>query len=187
MSKEIITKSAIESFKSAWTNGMNNILKACKIYVEAIDNDETQKEKFREAFPQISNVAWARIESTGRGAIHHLLLCDSSPIAPKLRKLPFSEQKQALENGIEYLTSKGDVLKIKTQNLLPEQIAQVMAGNHIRDIAEQRAWIETQKNKNSIEVEYVPPKQWHIHHRCLYVGAVKFNRQQLEEILEQLG
>jgi len=186
MSNEI-TKTAINEFKSAWTTGMENIYKACKIYVTAIDKEPEIKQAFRDAFPQICAQAWSRIENTGRGQMHYALLCDTSPAAEKLRKLPFSEQKKAIEIGFEVLTDTGDVLKVKTENLTRTLINQVIAKDHIRDIPAQKAYRESQKIIVKLNKDK-PSNMWQIKGNTLVVVApTTFTRQQLLNILQDIG
>ncbi len=189
--KNEMVKSPVSEFKSAWINGMQEILKACKIYVAAIDENPEVKQEFQEAFPKISDCAWARIERVGREQMHYLLLCDSSPAADKIRKLPYSEQKQILEGGIEVLTSTGDRLKIKAENLTREQVKQVIASDHIRDVAAQKAYIESQKTVDKIchaRATGKPVDNWVVTGRTLRVNApTSFSRQQLLNILQDMG
>ena len=182
-----IKRTAIDEFKSTWSAGMENIYKACKIYVKAIDENSEMKDLFRESFPQICAQVWTRIENAGRGQMHYALLCDTSPAAEKLRKLSFSDQEKAIDVGFEVLTDSGDVLKVKPENLTRNLINQVFAKDHIRDIAAQRAYREGQKIVVKLNHDK-PSDLWMIKGQNLIVIApTMFTRQQLLNILQDIG
>lgn len=181
-----ITKQAIQEFKDAWTTSMNNLAKACKIYVDAIDNNPEAKKEFRKSFPSLSIQAWSRIEAVGRNQMHYLLLSDTSLAAGKLRKLPYSEQKKAIEDSIEVLAQDGTCLKVKSENLTFQMIKQVIARDHIRDIPAQKAYIESQKTIKEIKSKK-PRELWSIKRNMLEVYAPSsFSRKQLLKILQEM-
>lgn len=183
----LTTLKTIEAFKQAWMGGMELILKACKIYADAIDTDETSKYDFHAALPKMSAACWSRIEKVGRGQMHYLLLCDSTVAGEKLEKLPFSEQKKAIDVGFEVLTEKGDVLKVKSENLTPEMCKQVIAKDHIRDIGAQRAYMESQKIIVKMETEK-PSDLYSVKGKVLHVYApTQFTRHQLVNLLQDMG
>ncbi|MFA7184591.1 MAG: hypothetical protein WC082_06860 [Victivallales bacterium] len=181
-----ITKQAIQEFKEAWTTSMNNLAKACKIYVNAIDNNPEAKKEFKKSFPSLSIQAWSRIEAVGRNQMHYLLLTDTSPAAAKLRRLPYSEQKTAIEGCVEVLAQDGTCLKVKSENLTFQMIKQVFARNCIRDVPAQKAYIESQKTVKEIKLKK-PRELWSIKRNVLEVYAPSsFNRKQLLKILQEM-
>jgi hypothetical protein len=187
MKNEVLTIRAVEEFKNAWLKGMENLLAACKIYVEAIDADETAKEKFREAMPKVSGAMWSRIEKVGRGQVHYMLLCDTSHAACKISKLPYSEQKEVIECGVEVLTTDGTTLKVRPENLTPAMSSQVIAKDHVRDIAEQKAYLESMKTIADTESKKMTD-MWQVKGKMLHVLApTAFTRQQLVNILQDIG
>jgi len=184
--KEQMVVSYVSEFKRLWISGMEKLLQACKLYVNAIDLDKKAKQAFKEAMPKINNCAWSRIESVGRNQMHYLLLVDSSPAASKLRKLPYSEQQKVIEVGCEVLTDTGDKLKVKSENLTVDMVKQVFANDHVRDIGAQRAFRESKKIANKIKSE-TPQSIYKVNGAKLEVYTpCTFTRQQLLNILQDM-
>ncbi len=147
MSKYPIEKvnDAVAQFKSSMEEGLRNISKACKLYVEVIDANPDASERFRSELPFISEACWANFELVGRGLMHQELIWGGGRSANKLKELPYSQQKRAIEEGIDVLVSNDETLRVKPENLTAFQVKQVFNGRHIRDVAEQRAYMESLK------------------------------------------
>jgi len=187
MKNKMTTRKSIDEFKKTWILGMESLLNSSKIYVKSIDADKNAKELFREAFPKLSNTAWSRIESVGRGQMHYTLLCDTSPSAEKVRKLPYSDQQNVIEYGVEVLATDGTVLKVKAENLTADMSKQAIAMDHVRDISEQKAYIESRKTIASLQAQK-PKDLWQVKNKLLQVHApTAFTRQQLMSILQDIG
>jgi hypothetical protein len=78
------------------------------------------------------------------------LLVASYPAAARLMRLPYSEQKRAMEDGIEVLLMDSDgpdTLTVKPENLTNDQARQVFNGNSIRTLPAQRSFIESNREK----------------------------------------
>jgi len=140
-----LVNSRVKQFGDYIERGLDYIKNACEIYVEEIDKWVGAKQVFKESYPKVPNDTWSRFEKVGRKQLHIELLCKFSIGARKLARLPFSEQEIAVTKPIEVLTKNNEVLKVDVDKLTKEQSNQVFAENHIRDIAEQKAIIETIK------------------------------------------
>jgi hypothetical protein len=188
MKNELI-KSAIESFKECFENGISNIVKACNAYVNAIDSDPNASEEFKKAFPLISEGAWASFEAVGRKIIHHRLLFGDNPAFNKLKKLPYSQQEKAIEQGIEILVNGGDILKVKPENMTAFQRKQAFIDDRIRSIPEQKAYLESIKIMESKTVRVEMP--YEIKGQKVVFPAhdrpVEFTRQELARILAEIA
>jgi hypothetical protein len=90
------------------------------------------------------------LEAIGNGLIDYRLTTGEVKNSSLLRSLPLPDQKQFIEGAIEVLTENGETLLIAGQNLTHDQFRQVFNRTHIRSLAEQKAWIESQKTKQSI-------------------------------------
>jgi hypothetical protein len=184
--KTQVSNQYVSEFKGLWISGMEKLVQACNVYVTAIDSDPKAKQAFKDSMPKINSCAWSRIESVGRNQMHYLLLVDSSPAASKLRKLPYSEQRKAIEVGCEVLTDTGDKLKVKSENLTVDMVNQVFANDHIRDIGAQRAFRESKKIVTKIKAEQ-PTEIYKINGTKLEVYThCSFTRQQLLNILQDM-
>ena len=129
----------------------------------------------------------SRFEQLGRKQLMPELLISSYPASKHIQKLPYSEQKRVMDASVDVLTSdSGDKLKISTKNLTPSQCRQVFALNSVRDIAGQRAWIESNKVKTATKttVEEMP---YHIERDQVYFSkGCSMKAGQLVNILAQL-
>lgn len=134
----------VRGFAEAFTRAEDSFRTAGKIYAEAIaTHGQEARERFAAACPKIAPTTWRRLEALGNGSLDGRLLTASSAGAAALRRLPAPLQTAALDNGVELLINNGDTLRVQIDNLTPEQARQVFAGDHIRDIPAQRAWVET--------------------------------------------
>lgn len=87
----------------------------------------------------------------GKGRLYAPLVLDTSPGAVQLRKCDPEVQKQYTEEPVNLLIVKDDGsvdnLKVPVTALNPDQARQVFNGGDIRNAGEQRAYLETQRNK----------------------------------------
>lgn len=162
MSMDAITTTRyIEQFKNAFSSGIDSIVNASQIYVKAIDEDITIKDRFRDEFADIiSSSAWSGFEAVGRKWMHpKLLMGGGGRYSSQIKRLPYSDQEQIF-NGTRYelLTADGDTLRVDVRSITPEQAEQLFDRSHIRSLSEQKAWLEARKNmpKKSEEVEVMP-------------------------------
>lgn len=89
-----------------------------------------------------------RLELFGRDQVDRRLVFADSPGARKLLNLPLSEQKVALDEGIEILEDDGqDKRVIPVHELTPKQAQQAFNGTGKRTPAQQRTWLKEQKAK----------------------------------------
>ena len=143
-----ITPSWFEDFKKRIIDGIANaedmIQRTAAIYVEAITKDSTFKDWISDEVPQVSGGIWRTLEMVGRGQLDARIAAGGCPYGNKLRRLPVSEQRQALDGTIPLLTSSGDTLQVRLDALMPKQADQVFAPGHIRSLAEQKSWLESE-------------------------------------------
>ena len=139
--------SVAAEFKRLFGEGAERIKEACELYVKAIDEDNEAIEVFRKICPEISESMWASFELVGRRMMHERLLYMNGRAANTLRRLPISKQRDAIENGVEIITANNDCLRVKVEYMTPVQAKLALAKDHIRDIPEQRAFLESDKLK----------------------------------------
>ena len=143
-------ESAVNEAKTAFMEGVNGLFKFAQIYAKTITEYPESKKAFKEAIPQLSGAAWSQVEKVGNGAMNPNLLIDTSYGAQVVKGLPIAEQDIACYEGIEVLTADGSCLKVTPSRMTPEQSRIAIAKDHIRDIPEQKAFIETLKLKKSM-------------------------------------
>ncbi len=130
-------------FAKALAHGIASFREAGVVYAKAItEHGQVARDAFTAAVPKLRPSTWRRLEMLGRGALDERLILNGTTGASALVRLPFPLQKDALDNGVELLTTAGDTLRVEVDHLTAEQSAQVIAIDHIRSLAEQRAYVE---------------------------------------------
>lgn len=181
-----ITKSAVDRFGELFATGMAKLVEACRVYAEAVKADPSQREAFARKYPQFNSYAWANFERVGNNELDARLLTASFSASGYLRALPVNRQKDALDNGVDVLTENGESLRVSVENLQPLQARQVFNGRAIRTLAEQRAWIEEQRQNEAlrkakpVNAGYVVTKNG-----VVTTGPVTLSWTQLAQILAE--
>ena len=139
----------IDLAKKGFERQINGIVDVARAYKKAILAGPQWRKKFVSAFPFITPYIWTRYELVSEGKLIPRLAVYPYTGGHVLEKLPLREQERALSGPIEVVVkdSKGqtDILKTEFQNLTPEQRKQVVTFDHIRDVAEQKAFLESEK------------------------------------------
>ena len=146
-----LVTSQIKAFKELFSEGIKKINEACRLYVQAIDANPAAKDQFMKEFPQIPEQAWNRFESVGRGLLYPELVYTSGALYSRISRFPVSQQKAISDNGVEVLCAGGDSFITKIENLTPEQVQQVFTKDGIRTLAQQKAYIESKKLKETVK------------------------------------
>lgn len=179
---------AAQQFRDAFSGGMASLTKACQIYVAAIDASPEQAEDFRESLADIirDNAVWARLEMVGRGYLYDRLLYAGGGTYRALVALPLSTQKLAVDSGVEVLVAGGDTLRLKAHEMTKLQRDQVFAKDHVRSLAEQRAWYsDNGPATNAAPEERTQP--WEIKRGKLSVlHPVTLTRREVAQILAEM-
>lgn len=185
MNELSITKRAIDQFRELFATGIEKIHDAAKVYVEAIDADEEAANEFKAAFPGIPHGAWAGFEAVGRGWLDRRLLWGGGNAAGALKRLPLSQQSKSLDRGVEVLAADGSALLVKVEDMTNAQIKQAFASDHLRNLSEQRAWLESKRQKDteppSVEMPYEVRKG-----RLVVNEPTTFTRQDIARILWEI-
>lgn len=130
------------------------ILKGIECWIEAGEIIANTLSECPDSMPRICEVTGLsedivrRFEQIGRKEIYPKLLANTSLGYRKLASCPYREQEHYYNNPVELLvtSSKGaDKLQVEVQHLTPQQVRQVFASDHVRTLAEQRAWVESER------------------------------------------
>lgn len=162
MSEIMQNNDKIKQFVSLIFEGIEAWTKAGSLLVEMIEEDPDIVDKICESTPGLSKDVLYRFESIGRQKLYPQLLASSGPGINNLIKMPYSLQKKHSVDPIPVLIESEDgydTLMISVYNLTPSQCRQVFAKNHVRDEAEQRAVIESEKRealRAGIPTEHLP-------------------------------
>ena len=162
MSKEITIKSRMDEFGEALKAGIDGLVKAGEIYVEAIEEDPRNADKFRERFTDwVPSAAWSNFENMGRKLMHPRLVMGGMSDRKKtslIKRLPYSTQARVFERErFSLLTATGDTLQIDLMEATAEQAEQLCDGSSIRNLSAQKAWMEARAAAASQEPAEVLP------------------------------
>jgi len=188
---EITVASRIAEFRTALQDGINGIVKAAEIYVAAVDDDPRNADRFRDEFADwVPASAWGQFEAVGRKWMHPKLLMGGMADRKKaglIKRLPYSMQERVFDRErFPLLTSDGDTLQIDMLEAAPEQAEQLCNGSAIRNLSEQRAWMEARRaaEADTEKAEVLP--------YTITGGKVTFrrrcvlNRQELKRLLQEM-
>lgn len=92
----------------------------------------------------------AQLERIGRNQLNPALLLADYPAVVAIQRLSVSEQDRLLSVPVEVMVikdGKADTLMIAAKNMTREQVTQVFAKGHVRELPEQRAWLESRAIK----------------------------------------
>ena len=191
MSKELTIASKIAEFKTALQDGINGIVRASEIYVSALDENPRNADRFREEFAEWVPVsAWSQFEAVGRKWMHPRLLLGGVSDRKKaglIKRLPYSMQERVFQRErFPLLTNAGEVLKLDIMEATSEQAEQLCNGTTIRNLSEQKAWIEAKS------VEYAQREPEEVLPYTVNGGRVTFrrgcilNRSEIKRLLQEM-
>jgi hypothetical protein len=152
MNLEITTTerpSYINEFEKLLLSTQSTLSQLCKFYVDDIDKNPDHVDGYLEFFPNLSRQTWRYIELAGRNKAVPEIIFQQNAVVKKLVKCPISEQEKYLKEPIPVLDPKkpGDHLLIMYTDMQRDQIEQVFAFDHVRTLAEQKAWLLSQSSK----------------------------------------
>jgi hypothetical protein len=143
----------ITEFVSLVAQGIECWNKAGDLVVKMVDQQGKTISEIAEACDFLTEDIVTRFEQLGRKQLVPNLMVAEYPAARHLVRLPYSEQKRAIEASVELLVLEGkehSLLKVAVENLTPAQCRQVFDGDQIRSIGAQRAWLEDKRSAQEI-------------------------------------
>jgi len=157
-----IAKTYMDEFRKHFTAGIEGIVKASEAYVAAIDDNPRYGDEFRDEFADwVPHSAWSQFEAVGRKWLHPKLIMGGMSDRTKsgiVKKLPYSIQERVFDRErFDLLTHDGDTLQVDMIEATASQAKQLCAGNRIRTLSEQKAWIESQRVAEAAPVSEVMP------------------------------
>jgi len=190
MSKALTITQHMAAFRTAFNAGIEGIVKASEIYVEAIDQDPRNADKFREAFAEwVPSSAWSQFEAVGRKWMHPRLIMGGVSDRKKssaIKRLPYSTQERVFNRErFDLLTADGDTLKVDLLEATADQTRQLCNGSTIRTLSEQRAWLESRATESvTTEAEVLPYVV--TGGKVTFRRAVTLSRSELKRLLTEM-
>jgi len=186
-----LTKTKIDEFRTAFAAGINGIVKAGEIYVEAIDVDPAIADTFRAEFADcIPASAWSQFEAVGRKWIHPKMIMGGMTDRAKavhVKRLPYSTQERIFNRErFDLLTGDGTILKIDMLEATRDQVAQLCDGSAIRSIPAQKAWLEARKVKEAQTVKPEVMPYTIAGGKVLFRKGTELTRQEIKRLLQEM-
>ena len=143
-------------FLSELSAGIDGLAKAGAVLVKLLEADPEARTRLIMEH-NIPRNTIATLEKIGNNLLLPRLALD-----PRFRFLPMNEQKRIVEGKVEVFVlkdgGKSDTLMVNLLEAPSEIKAQVLNGDHLRPLAEQRSWLVARNNQKqaTAEVETVP-------------------------------
>jgi hypothetical protein len=179
--------SKLAALRKAVTEGILAYLKAGELLVEILDEGYNLQDIAEKSEMPVDVLA--QLERIGRKQLCPQLLLAEYPAARRLERLPFSEQERLMNGPVEVLILRDgttDTLQVNVQHLTPQQVRQVFAASHVRSLAEQRQWIESQRppaEPVKVDVPYVLTRK----NTIIFNQACEMTAKELLRIASQLA
>lgn len=163
-------------------------------YIALVDSyPEAKEELLAEAAKMGLSISWVflnGLERVGRHQLHPMLIPGSGERrACKIRRLPYSEQREIYDNNkrFQLLLPDGGHLLVDVRTVGKNQAEQLFDDDHIRDLAEQKAWlVENSRQDGEASAARIPyvilknPSRLHTN------GPVELTKGQLKTILMEM-
>jgi hypothetical protein len=178
-----ITAATIDRFKAALAQAVDGMKTAAAIYIDAINSGTDQE--LRDAMPQLAPRSWNMLESIGMGTMDPRLFFEGGAAAHALRRLPVSEQKRALDKGVEVYAGGTDRMVVPVHKITPEQAKLVFAYDHVRDLPEQRQILQTEA---VVRKPAAPRQGYEVGKNAVMINVpMKLTKNDLLRILAEMG
>ena len=186
--KKAKIQSHIQGVKTSMAASRDAVQQAAKHYYDALKVDASARDMFAEAFPTVSSATWSGFVRIASGEMDARLLFDATPAARALVKCDSTTQTHYIETPIPVSCGNGDTILVQLDKMTGEQARQVFNHGAVRDVAEQRAWIETQKTRKQIKTKPTIDKvnEVFVKGSHLHVGKLKLSRAELLRFLAQM-
>lgn len=186
MSTNQIEKNAAKQVADLIYQGVDSWLKAGEIIAREMDKNPDFIEQISDQYPDLPVNILYRFEQIGRKQVYPRLLLNDSPGARRLIKMPYALQVKYSDEPMALLTKSGDSLKVEVRNLTPDQANQAFASDHIRTLAEQRAWLEDKESFSAAVPASGNPPYRIVGKTVVVMQGCKFSVGDLARILVEL-
>jgi hypothetical protein len=191
MNGNLEVKTKLSEFRAAFQDGINGIVKAAEIYVSALDEDPRNSDKFRDEFADwIPASAWSQFEAVGRKWMHPRLLMGGVADRKKasvIKRLPYSMQDRVFKRErFQLLTDSGDTLRVDLMEATPEQAEQICNGSAIRNLGEQKAWLEARAAQTSTKQDAEVLPYTIADNKITFRRGCVMNRNELKRLLQEM-
>jgi hypothetical protein len=186
---EIVSMEVVsaESIYRRLTAVGHELVGVARDYVMALDANTNVRDEL--VAMGVSRELLRRMERLGRGGIEPRLVFSTSGAASKVMALPLSEQQEILDCGVEVMSADGlDHRLIPLEELTPEQVRQVFGDGGVRTLAQQRTWMENEREaRRTVEpIDQVDVVYKIRGKRVIFTRACEMTARQLAMILAEV-
>lgn len=186
-----IQQNQVSEFVSLVAQGIECWNKAGEIIVQLLDEHGMTIAEIAESSEFLTEDIVTRFEQLGRKQLFPRLLVADYPAAKYIIKLPYSEQKRVIEGSVELLVLNGKestTLMVKPENMTPAQCRQVFAGDQVRSIGAQRAWLEDKRSMKEIADAIINSDALYKvkGRRVVFLRACELSAGQLAQIISEI-
>ena len=133
--------------------------------------------------------AWRQFEAVGRKWMHPKLIMGGMADrrkANKIKHLPYSSQERVFDKErFPLLVSGGDSIQVDMMEATHEQVNQLCDNHSIRNLAEQKAWLEAkalrEENDKPDTLPYVIGKG-----KVIFKRGVTLTRAEIKRLLQEM-
>lgn len=145
--QSVLIRHCVKEFKEAIDASAESMKKAAMAYYKAIKLSPDARKVFSDAFPTVSSSTWNGFVKVASNRLDERLLFDASAGGVALARCDIDTQRLYLTKPVAVAVENGDHLMVHVDKMTSEQVRQVFNHGVVRDLPEQRAWIETQKTR----------------------------------------
>ena len=188
----VILKTKIEEFREALTAGMDGIVRASEIYVDALDDDPRNADKFQSVFADwVPASAWKQFEAVGRKWMHPKLFMGGMSNRRKAhmgKALPYSLQERIFSGErFPLLVGGGDVMQVTVMDATLDQVGQLFAQDGLRGLPGQKSWLEEIALVGETEAATPEVMPYVIHGGSVtFRKGVRMTRAELKRLLQEM-
>lgn len=187
-----VAKSEVKEIGTLFAKGIGYIKQAAEKLVGVIDNGGLTIDDVCEQLTIPIRILEG-LEMVGRGAMDSRLLISSGSNTGRIKRLPYSDQKRILDGEkLTLVVGDGDTIMVDPKDCSAEQAKQLFIGSHIRDVGEQRAYIEAEREalkRDAVSTQLCKDrikKCWKIENGVLYVERGVIAKEDLGEIIKEM-
>lgn len=162
VTEEHVVKIASDITK-LWKAALTNIMECSKLFVRFVDEFPTLAAELCQELNKagIGNAIISKLDAVGRGRVDARLPAgEGGPHSNKISKLLMPEQRNVLDGAMyKYLQPDGQTRMVCLRECLDSEAKQLFNGRHIRNLAEQKAYIEEEKAQQNVLGD-LPKQPW---------------------------
>jgi len=157
-------KEYIAAFSAEYDGATKSVLEMGRIYAAALKEYPGAGAAFAERWPLVSENRWQRLRLIGNGDVDPAIWHASDKAAMEILRLCEADRKKVLAAhsvGVDVVDAKGNVRKVRLENLTERDLQVLRNGQKIRTVEEQRRFLEERARRRKAE------RPWMVNGGCV--------------------